>query len=245
LESLFGDIERNLEGNAASVAQCFVSAMVGFCLDVFDGRLLEWIERAAVSNPIALLVAGKKTDHSHLIKSHVEQMVLKRVNANGNRSFLVSFTDSFQCNRSCDYYRLLEIFPQFKHKIPHNYQEKTEVHSNWRNCALCVWIEMFGEEETRRQTELNDGFNIWGRLSGIMNNGELLHIAVQIGSLRGVKENAWPGSLNWKDEKNGQTALEKAQEKWGPDHEITRFLRRRSDNLFHSGCKDHRNSPKQ
>jgi len=65
-----------------------------------------------------------------------------------------------------------------------------------------------------------------------VNDGELLHIAFEVGSLLGVQKTSYPGMLLWKDTRNGKTALELSLEKWGHDNEITRFLLKRTESLF-------------
>jgi len=56
-----------------------------------------------------------------------------------------------------------------------------------------------------------------------MIDGELLHIAVEVKSLMGVKDTAWPGLLRWKND-NGKTARDLSLDLWGPEDEITKFL---------------------
>jgi len=245
LNELFGFIKSDFVDNSSSVTQCFVSRLVTFCLDVFEGRL-EWAKKVAEMNPVQIIVAGEKIGCSEVVR-YVEQMVLEKViDSFKSLPLLANFFYFYRYNRSCDYYRLLIILPELKQKIPRDYQKKTEVYSSWRNCLFYVWIEVFGEEETLRQADATSKpFDIWEGRDKSFNDCGLLHIAVQIGSVRGVKKNAWPGYLSWKEKESGQTALEVAQKKWGSDHEITRFLAERSKNLFHSGCRDHLNSSVQ
>jgi len=63
---------------------------------------------------------------------------------------------------------------------------------------------------------------------------ELLHIAVEVGSLRGVRWTAVPRMVKLKDD-NNRTALELAEETLGEGHEITECLNRVVDNLTHCG----------
>jgi len=56
-----------------------------------------------------------------------------------------------------------------------------------------------------------------------MFGGELLHITIEVESLIGVRETAWPGLLRWKNE-NRKTAKELSLDLWGPENDITKFL---------------------
>jgi len=67
-----------------------------------------------------------------------------------------------------------------------------------------------------------------------MKGGELRQIAVEIGSLIGVKRTAWPSMVKWRNE-NNMTALELSEDKLGKDHEVTEYLRRVIVNLNESG----------
>jgi len=45
-----------------------------------------------------------------------------------------------------------------------------------------------------------------------------VYIAIEVGSLKGVKITAWPGVLNWKSGNTGKTALQFFNSQWGPRH---------------------------
>jgi len=47
-----------------------------------------------------------------------------------------------------------------------------------------------------------------------MKDGELLYIAIEVGSIVGVKATAWPAMMKWTNDE-GKTALQVAEEKWG------------------------------
>jgi len=66
------------------------------------------------------------------------------------------------------------------------------------------------------------------------NDGELLHIAVELGSLAGVKWTAYPKTLTWRNADN-RTALELTEDKLGKGHEVTEYLGRVGGNLTRSG----------
>jgi len=65
-------------------------------------------------------------------------------------------------------------------------------------------------------------------------DGELLHIAIEIGSLIGVKWTAYPKTLTWRNPDN-RTALEVAEEKLGKGHKVTEYLGWVVGNLTRSG----------
>jgi len=96
---------------------------------------------------------------------------------------------------------------------------------------------MNGEEFTKRLANQNvNDVSFWETVSNQMKDGELLHIAVQIGSLLGVKMTSWPGILCWRDGKNGnKTALEFSKERWGDENEITKYLMNETEVLVSSG----------
>jgi len=144
-------------------------------------------------------------------------------------------------NRECDLFRLFQELPELRKKIPKDFREKTEVHLNWQCCLLRVLIQLVGEQETCKlldedNYEVFDSENVFTRVKSHMRDGELLHIAVELGSLRGVKKTVWPGMIGWRDTNNGgKTALELAMQKWGEHHEVTKYLQREVDNLIRSG----------
>jgi len=47
-----------------------------------------------------------------------------------------------------------------------------------------------------------------------MVGGELLHIAIEIGSLDGVKSTAWPSAIKWRNGMTNKTAVELTQDNW-------------------------------
>jgi len=132
---------------------------------------------------------------------------------------------------------MLHESPELKNKIPVDYKNRTKVYSTWQVSLLRVWIQLFGEGETRRQADYNlrNGY-FWESASSVMNkSGELLHIAVELGSLKGVKLTAYPNMISWRDGDNNRTALELAKEKLRKGHEVIVYLERVVDNLTRSG----------
>jgi len=128
-------------------------------------------------------------------------------------------------------------------KIPANFKQKNSVHLTQPCSLLRVLIQLFGEKEIMRKAyeidcEKNSFF--WELTAMDMKDGELLHLAVKVGSLRGVKTSAWPSFINWTIE--DKTALELAKQKWGTDHEITKFLERETTKLVASGYLSERKS---
>jgi len=129
-----------------------------------------------------------------------------------------------------------EAIKQSEENIPVDYLTQTRVHSTWQCSLLRVWIQLFGDEETRRQADeiLEDGLSFWERVSKEMKDEELLHIAVEIGSLIGVKCTAWPNMVRLRDG-NNRTAVEYAEEKLGKGHDVTEYLGWVVGNLNGSG----------
>jgi len=147
-----------------------------------------------------------------------------------------------QYNRECDWYKLFVVVlhesPQIRNKIPVDYVTRTKVYSSWQCSLLRVWIQLFGADETQRQADevVQYGLNFWEGGSIRMKDGELLHIAVEVGSLIGVKWTAYPKTIAWRDGKNNdRTALELAEDKLGRGHEVTVYLQRVVDNLNERG----------
>jgi len=90
-------------------------------------------------------------------------------------------------------------------------------------------VRYFGQEQTRTQSEAvafgneRRRTNIWKGAHEDIRDGELLHTAVKIGSLTGVKLIAWPGVIGWRNKEN-VSALDLSKTIWGTENEITRFL---------------------
>jgi len=114
------------------------------------------------------------------------------------------------------------------HKHAKQYSFSDKIYSDWLCALLRTWIKIFGPEDLKTQSEViaeNTSYNLWSFREGMF-DGELLHIAVEVKSLIGVKDTAWPGLLRWKNN-NGNTAREVSLDLWGPDDEITKFLTER------------------
>jgi len=122
---------------------------------------------------------------------------------------------------------------------------------------LRVWHRRFGKHKARIALEnpkyLNGKTDLWQYASSEMIDGELLHVAVELESIIGVRTTAWPGLLNWRND-IGMSAVELAEKSYGTDSEICHFLMERqtvydtqdsiadasllSNNLFSSGKCD-------
>jgi len=63
-------------------------------------------------------------------------------------------------------------------------------------------------------------------LTNDMEDGELLHAAIELGTLTGVKRTAFPGLIIWKNNE-GIDATQLALQTWGKQHPITKFLQER------------------
>jgi len=143
------------------------------------------------------------------------------------------------CER--DWYCLLSVFPQIKASLDTDQLKEIaaddKAHLNWECCLLRAWIKIFGNERTKRDAddhkfggEHNESGSFWedsslfSSLLSCMKDGELLHTAIEVGSLVGVRATAWPAIMKWTNGE-GKTALEVAEQQWGADNEITAFLR--------------------
>jgi len=104
------------------------------------------------------------------------------------------------------------------------------------HCTQYRSTQIFGEEQTKEEADersFKGGVSFWTNAANYIKDGELLHIAVQVGSLLGVNRTSWPAMIKWKDEKiRGRTAIQFSTEKWGSDHPITQFLRNETCSLF-------------
>jgi len=113
----------------------------------------------------------------------------------------------------------------------------SKMYSDWISPLFRVWIAFFGLSETKKEAEeeisnmkmtgnpsrRGTKITLWQLVRNSMNDGELLHVAVDLGSLKGVEQTAWPGFLKWNNE-DGKTALEYAKEVRGEDDGITKYL---------------------
>jgi len=210
-------------------AKCCLRTVISVYLNVFEGEF-DWLHSMASRIPVPLILVGEENNWSALVK-YVEQTIFEEFNG---KISLETVYKELSYNRLCDWYRLLVIFPDIRNRIPVDYKRQTDVFSSWECCLLRVWIHVFGEKATMHETERDTlGQCFWDNAAHCMTDGELLHIAVEVESLLGVKKTAWPAMLDWRDKKNGKTALEISQEKWGSHHEITKFLLRRTENMDH------------
>jgi len=76
-----------------------------------------------------------------------------------------------------------------------------------------AWSRAYGEQETKKLIENTvygvHNTNLWEYMRNEMTDGEMHHLAVQLGSIEGVKKTAWPGIINWRNG-IGETTLEVA-----------------------------------
>jgi len=105
-----------------------------------------------------------------------------------------------------------------------------KLYSDVWSCLLRVFIRLFGKDPTRNALKENDTDTLWSFASKSMNDGELLHIAVELSSIQGVKATAWPGVIRWKNE-NGKTALDIAMETEESNKEIVGYLQNLEERL--------------
>jgi len=211
-------------------------------LNLFRSEWDSWIEKLVKLIPVQLLVVGEEMKEATGDKrwSDFFDQVQNQVNKNFKGRFSFWTRGQFLVyNRECDWYRLFWEFPELKKNIPIDFKEKNCVHLTLECSLLRVLIQLYGENDRKRYSA-----NIYARFCGWaskgMKDGELLHIAVEVGSFQGVKSCAWPGFINWTNEDN-KTALELSLEKWGPNHKITKFLQAEIDKLVASGFLTERN----
>jgi len=211
------------------MAKCYLKGVINFHLKAFKSDW-KWVPILVKKMPVQLLVVAAENGWTELVREVEKQIQIFYKN------LLQIFTTSLRYNRACDWYKLLLcIEPELKKKIPLDYENQVEVHQNWKCCLLRVWICIFKEKITRRDADLNNG-RFWESKASDINDGELLHIAVEVESITGVKFTAWPGMLKWRCRNTGKTALEASNKKWGPEHEISQFLQKEHVelNLFFS-----------
>jgi len=223
------------------IAKTCIAKVIRLYLDVFGDEWEEWLDVLVKSIPVQLAVVGEENGWTELV-SRVKEWVIKESPDCFSLTTNITYI-KYHCryNRPCDWYRLILFHPDMRDRVPADYASRTEVFLNWECCFLRVWIRVFGEEKTKEFAEKyfsqGPGSKNFLETSAMkMMDGELLHIAVQVGSLLGVKETSWAGMLSWRDKNNGnKTALEFSNEKWGDKHEITTYLLKEYEDLAASG----------
>jgi len=228
----FQNTTSSLWSTNANVTKCFVEQMLNLCFNNGEVKL-EWLRYLAFRIPVPLMLVGEKNGWPLLV-SNIERLIAEKFKS--KLSLQEVYQLSLDYNRPCDWYRLLAIFPEVEGKLPVDYENQTDVCLSSDCCLLRVWINVFGHKETKKEADKNlygdSKLCFWEHAAIDMENGELLHIAVEAESLLGVQKTAWPGILNWR--KINKTAVEISQDKWGDGHEITKFLLRRSKSIFPS-----------
>jgi len=224
--SLFAESAKECWKEDVGIAKCFIRGVVSMCLKVSKNDM-EWFDKLRHTIPVEILILGEENSWTELVDQVKEAVRVGFVSRNSFWEFCCNGT--FVYNRLCDWYRLLLEIPDFKEKVPTDYRMQTEKFVSWERCLICVSIAMFGLKNTR------EGLNgLWSfpygrqtfwRMANYKKDFELLHVAVQIGSIDGVQMSAFPGLLSWKNPKHEDlTALEMSVKEWGHDHEVTRFL---------------------
>jgi len=221
----------------------YIMGVVQLYLDILHDSLGYWMDYLVKMVPFQLLVVAE--ENVRLGRGLQWANFLARVKAfmRGHFRQTLSLYNTWayrwncgQYNRESDWYVFLKVvlteLPEIRNKIPADYATRTKIYTTPSCSLLRVWIQLFGEEETRRQAD--ESLRMWERALIEMKDGELLHIAVEVGSLIGVRWTAWPRSLKWRNE-NNKTALEYAEEKLGKGHEVTKYLARVMGNLTRSG----------
>jgi len=89
---------------------------------------------------------------------------------------------------------VLSELPEIKNNI--DYANRTQVYPTWSCSLLREWVQLFGAEVKRRQADevlqdIDSCGCFWESASTEMKDGELLPIAVELGSLIGVKWTAF------------------------------------------------------
>jgi len=191
------------------------------------------IEHLVELIPVQLLVIGEEQGAGRdqkwdAIVNHVQMRTRERFQ--DCFSLWKSWELSSKYNRQSDWYRLYCEVPELRDKIPEDFQEKTGFHLTWQCSLLRVWMNIFGINDIMSQ---EDSATFFQSAATEMRDGELLHIAVELGSLDAVKATAWPGFIYWRN--GDKTALELSLEKWGEDHEISEFLQAQTKQLVESG----------
>jgi len=73
--------------------------------------------------------------------------------------------------------------------LPVDYRDEIEVQVNWQCCLLHVCFDLFGEDETRNGADKRvsgDSECFWESAAREMRDGNLLHLAVQVGNTVGL-----------------------------------------------------------
>jgi len=216
--------------------------------EIFQDELDDCVDKLAERVPVQLLVVAEEKVRSGGGQQWANLLKRVKVFMRGHFQSKLALNDmrSYKCkylkyNRECDWYAFLVVVlnksPEIYKKIPADYVTRTKLYPTWSCSLLRVWIQLFGEEETRRQADQipENELSFWDWASRDMKDGELLHIAVELGSLIGVRWTAWPTMVNWRDGNNNRTAVELAHKKLGNGHEVTEHLGRVGDNLTESG----------
>jgi len=213
----------------------YVKNVVEVYTDCF-GECGSWLDKLSRAIPVQLLVIGEeKRKIGDQIWSRLDYLIKIRVKKYFKGTFRFwNQNGILKYNRECDWYRLFKEFPELQDKIPADFQEKSNVHLTWECSLFRVCIQLFGKNANNKQISEKEYVNFIDWAAYEMKDGELLHIAVELESLSGVKSSAWPAFINWTNGDN-QTALELSQDQLGRGHEITKYLQMETDNLVASG----------
>jgi len=143
---------------------------------------------------------------------------------------LLDYLPKFRYNRVKDWLKLLSILEDTD--IQKSTVEKSSCDNSYvegETSVLRALMIAFDDEYAKRYADgkcyqiLGTEISFWNYVSSEMKNGELLHIAIEVGSLIGVRATASPLMTSWINGK-GKNALQVSVEKWGADQEISKFL---------------------
>jgi len=226
-------------------AECFVEGVVRvYHSHVFEEKWDEFLHTTKCQQtiPVQLMVVGEKNNWPELV-SEVKKQVLHLF----KHELSLKELCQMQYNRECDWYQLLlGILPRVLPRDgEQSYLSQIGEYENWESCLLRVCIELFGKEWTREEADkrvfgVEGNLSFWQWAAGNMRNGQLLHIAVEVGSLHGVECTAWPGFIVWRNDHN-MTALHLATENCeavigsgSPEREVSQFTLILSDIVLYS-----------
>lgn len=202
------------------------------------GDNAEWIVQWSEEFPLQMLLLLQKTGGHFLLAA--EEGARKAISGKEDcHPDIKKITNHLylKYNTERDWLILCSVLSGFRDEIKK--KDLTEIdfcgrYENWECCLVRFWIRVYGTESAKEEFEAAHE-EFWKQASLNMTNGQLLHICVELGCVKGVKVSAWPAMLMWRCEETGLTALELAEIKLGRDHEITAFLQKEVNLLVQTG----------
>jgi len=236
----FAYFARDLSLKDLEIGKKYAGGILQVYMDFFEDEWLLWVDELSTKIPLQLLIIEKENEQDKTEDLKCPAF-LKRVQERIRfhlKDKISFFKDIMNCGwaykRECDWYELIVLVNESR-KIPQDHAQRTKVYSSWQCCLLRVWIKLFGMEETRKEADrIFERTDFWETGAQETKDGELLHIAVEVGSVKGVKMTAYLGLIYWRD-RNSRTALELAGETLGNDHKVTKYLQDEIDMLTLSG----------